>query len=195
MWCCCSLRADWQAPFTLCFLCSSLFSVLGYPERRYITYVYYYYYYYYYDIIIIINTVKSLHCVMYHTISNKANFISMAPNHNCNASIWVRKKNNLLRQKNLTDWKKKRWKKPQEEPQRRDPSPRMDRQAIDVQNRKKNHSLQVALTKYLIEIIIYVKCVDLGDNWTGLGFAKLCQSYTTSSQPWWPGRGQDTQDS
>ena len=46
---------------------------------------------------------------------------------------------------------------------KRDPS-RTDRLAIDViymfRTEQQNHSLQVALTEYLIQFIIYVKCVD-----------------------------------
>ena len=34
----------------------------------------------------------------------------------------------------------------------------------ELKRTKKNHSLQVTLTEYLIEMMIYVKCVDPGDD-------------------------------
>ena len=37
-----------------------------------------------------------------------------------------------------------------------------------------NHSLELTLTEYLSLIILYVKCVDPGDDWAGLGIAKWC---------------------
>ena len=35
---------------------------------------------------------------------------------------------------------------------------------VHVQKRTTNHSLQVALTEYLIQIMIDAKCVDPGDD-------------------------------
>ena len=55
--CGCSLRADWQALhlffvlLVFIYVCSTLLSVLGYPERRYINWIYYYYDYYSYIIL------------------------------------------------------------------------------------------------------------------------------------------------
>ena len=41
--------------------------------------------------------------------------------------------------------------------------------SIDVSRRteQQNHNLQSALTEYLIQCIIYVRCVDSGDDWAG----------------------------
>ena len=85
------------------------------------------------------------------------------------------------------------WKKPQ----RRDPSPKMDRHAIDVVCTEQNHkitSIQVAFTDYLMQIIIYVTCVDPRGCLSSRGITKWCPSHMTSSQPWSPGRGQAPQD-
>ena len=72
--------------------------------------------------------------------------------------IWVRKIWHIdgKKKKNLMRGKKRRWKKPQKEPQRRDSSPRTDRHAKDVACTEKNnsHSLKVALTDYLIQFIV-----------------------------------------
>lgn len=49
-----------------------------------------------------------------------------------------------------------------------------------------NHSLQVALREYLVQIKIGGRAARR--------IAKWCPSHTTSSPPWWPGGGQATKD-
>ena len=44
-----------------------------------------------------------------------------------------------------------------------------EQQMLHVQNRTTNQCLQDALTEYLIQIIIYVNCVDPGVDWAGRG--------------------------
>ena len=54
---------------------------------------------------------------------------------------------------------------------------------------QEHHSLQVALTEYLIPFIICVKCVDPGDDWASQAMAEWCPRPKTPSPPWWPDTG------
>ena len=96
-------------------------------------------------------------CVRFLTTGSKSNqisFISIAQNHNHIASVGFtictvsdildssEEKLAILRSKNLLT-AKRRWMKSQGEPQRRDPSPRMGRHAIDVACMEQNNKIKV----------------------------------------------------